>query len=123
MRKFKKRSKRQGKYKSQLEASVAKRLGKRGKYEPVRLRYVVSRAYAPDFLVDTDGGPYLLEVKGYLRYEDQAKMRAVKECNPEVDLRFYFPKNNKVMGSKMTNSEWCEKYGFKYTIGRFPRGW
>lgn len=116
---------RTGKYKSKLEALVAKRLGRKGRYETVRLVYQPpSKSYTPDFVVQRKGrDPLFIEVKGYLRYEDQAKMRAVKNSNPEADIRFFFPKDNKVAGSKMTNVEWCLKWGFPCAIGEIPDEW
>ena len=120
---YKKKSKRTGKYKSQLEQTIATVLGKRATYESEVLNYVVPRKYKPDFIVTTPSRKFYLEVKGYMRFEDQQKMKWVKACNPELDIRFYFPVDNKVQGSKMRNSEWCEKYSFKYSIGRLPKGW
>lgn len=122
MRKFKRRSKRTRKYKSQLELAIARRLGKKATYETEILHYLLPKKYTPDFvLVKDDTSRTFLEVKGYFRYEDQAKMRAVKTCNPTLDIRMYFPNDGKVQGSKMKNSEWCLKYGFVCYIGRLPR--
>ena len=124
MKRYKKRSKRKGKYKSNLEAAIAKRLGKRATYETEVIQYLLPKRYTPDFvLVGPADNRIYIEVKGWFRYEDQQKMRAVKTCNPELDIRMYFPNNNKVQGSKMTNSEWCEKYNFPFAIGRIPRSW
>jgi hypothetical protein len=58
-----------------------------------------------------------------LRIEDQKKMRAVKECNPDLDIRFYFAEDRLVHRSKMKNSEWCAKYGFPCAIGKIPKRW
>lgn len=122
MRRYKKKSRRTGKYKSKLESVVARKLGKKATYETVKLSYTLPKSYTVDFVVGKDDGArVLLEVKGYLRYEDQVKMRYVKECNPLEDIRFYFPVDNRVQGSKMKNSEWCERYGFVYYIGRLPK--
>lgn len=121
-RNYKKLAKKTGKYKSKLEAEVAKRLKKRATYEPVKLQYTVTRSYIPDFVIDRpDAKPIFLEVKGYLRYEDQVKMKSVKQCNPDLDIRFYFPKDSKVASSQMTNSEWCLKWGFPCYIGTLPK--
>ena len=120
--KYKKRSTRLRKYKSRLEAKVARRLGKKATYESEVVYYFLPKRYYPDFvLVKSVSNRILLEVKGYLRYEDQAKMKAVKDCNPELDIRFFFPHDNKVQGSKMKNSEWCLKYGFPFYIGVLPK--
>lgn len=120
-KRYKKRSIRTGKFKSKLEALAAKLLGKRGEYEPVKLQYTVTRSYIPDFVVMQGGKPVFIEVKGYLRYEDQVKMRSVKECNPDLDIRFFFPADKRVAKSKLLNSEWCKKYGFPVYFGKFPK--
>lgn len=120
---YKKKSKRTGKYKSQLEALVAKRLGRKAKYEPEAIHYLIPKKYIPDFVIQTSDNKVYLEVKGWFRYEDQAKMRAVKASNPTLDIRFYFPKDQKIHGSKMLNSEWCEKYNFPCYVGSIPKDW
>ena len=46
-------------------------------------------------------------------------MLAVKEQNPELDIRFVFQRNNTLSkNSKTTYGAWCEKHGFPYCI--FP---
>jgi hypothetical protein len=122
LRRFKKRSKRKGKYKSVLEKKIARILGRKATYETEVLQYLLPKRYTPDFVVDMPGnGRVYIEVKGWFRYEDQAKMRAVKKCNPDLDIRMYFPNDKKVQSSKMTNSEWCKKYEFPYYIGELPK--
>jgi hypothetical protein len=122
VRRYKRRSKRTGKYKSVLEKKIAKILGRKATYETEVLQYVMPKRYTPDFVValPSDGRLYL-EVKGFFRREDQAKMRAVKRCNPTTDIRMYFPNDNKVQGGRMTNSEWCKKYEFPFYIGELPK--
>ena len=93
-------------------------------YEAEKISYVIPKHYTPDFVVvKLDGAKAYLEVKGWFRFEDQQKMKAVRFSNPELDLRMYFPVDGKVQGSNMKNSEWCNKYGFKCYIGRLPRRW
>ena len=127
---YKKKSKRTGKYKSVLESKVARMLGRKAKYESESIAYVLPKRYTPDFILvrprgdsSTTEHKIYVEVKGWLRVEDQQKMKSVKHCNPALDIRFYFPNNGRVQGSRMTNSQWCEKYDFKYTIGRIPKEW
>jgi predicted nuclease of restriction endonuclease-like RecB superfamily len=122
-RKYTKKHERFGRYKSKLEENVAKILGDKAKYEPEKLQYMLPKKYIPDFVVEANDKKIYIEVKGYLRYEDQQKMRAVKFTNPDLDIRFFFPADNRVHLSKMTNSEWCKKYNFPCYIGKFPRGW
>jgi hypothetical protein len=91
------------------------------KYESKRLRYAVLRDYKPDFELDNG---ILVETKGWFKSDDQRKMRAVKEQHPDKDIRMVFQNlKGKVQGSKMTNAEWCEKYGFQYADGRIPKAW
>ena len=114
---YKKKHKRWGKYKSPLEQKIAKLLGRKAKYETDTLHYSLPKRYIPDFvIVAKDGTKTYIEVKGYLRYEDQVKMRAVKACNPDLDIWMWFANDRKVHKSQMTNSEWCEKYGYKWRI-------
>lgn len=122
MRRYKKKHTRIGKYRSPLEASVAKRLPKGTEFESEKLTYYLPKKYLPDFVITKpDGKKIYLEVKGYLRYEDQQKMRAVKASNPDLDIRFFFPSDRLVHTSQMLNSEWCEKYGFPCYIARIPK--
>lgn len=111
-------------FRSKLEAEVSKKLPKGTTFEQEKLKYAIIKNYIPDFVITTKSGKKIyLEVKGYLRQEDQMKMRYVKMANPELDIRFFFPQNNKVQTSKMLNSDWCKKYGFDYCIGKIPKGW
>ncbi len=124
MKRYKKRSKRTSKYKSELEAKIAKSLGKKFEYESQKIHYVLPKTYSPDFSsTRPDGTVVHIEVKGWFRYEDQQKMRAVKFANPSLDIRMFFPSDGKVQGSKMKNSEWCIKWGFPFAIGKIPRSW
>ena len=114
---YKKKHKRKGKYKSPLEAKIAKLLGRKARYETEKLSYVLPKNYIPDFVIpNKDGTKTYIEVKGYLRYEDQVKMRAVRVAHPEKDIWMWFPRNQKVHKSNLTNSEWCEKYGYPWRI-------
>lgn len=114
-------------FRSGLETSVWKKVPKRVKpfvkYEPEKLQYLLPKTYNPDFVIERNGSKIYVEVKGYLRYEDQVKMRAVKASNPFLDIRFVFAQDNKVAGSKMVCSEWCTKYGFQYAFGSIPKEW
>ena len=96
-------------------------------YETEEIPYKVleEHVYIPDFVVRTlDGSKIYVEAKGWLRPEHMKKMRAVKECNPELDIRFVFQRDNKVQGArKMKYSQWAEKYGFPWAIGLIPVEW
>lgn len=124
MRKYKKKHKKYGKFKSPLEQSIFKKLPKGTQYETEKLTYILEKKYIPDFIVTTKNGRKIyIETKGYLSAKDQQKMRAVKMHNPNLDIRFIFQKLNRVQGSKMLVTEWCHRYGFPYAINKIPRGW
>lgn len=94
------------------------------KYESEILSYVVKRKYTPDFIITNGKKKIYVEVKGYFRSEDMAKMIAIKAFNPELDIRFVFAKDNKVSkAKKLTYSDWCRKHNFPYAIGRIPDEW
>lgn len=126
-RKYKvKKYKRADGFRSGLESLLASKIPKDVKwgFESERIPYVLPKKYIPDFIITKANGTKMyIEAKGYLRYEDQQKMRSVKHCNPDLDIRFFFGNDKKVHGSTMTNSQWCEKYDFKYAIGKIPKQW
>lgn len=124
----KKKKFQRGKLKSELEKRIAKELKKtrhKVEYESTDLDYVIRKKYVPDFTVtDERGRVVYIEVKGWFRIEDRIKMRAVKDTNPDIDIRLLFDKDNKLSKhSRMTYSTWAEKYGFPYAIGSVPREW
>lgn len=111
-------------FKSKFEAEIARLLDRQNvdySYEGMNLRYAVIRNYKPDFILPNG---VIIETKGYFASDDQRKMRAVREQHPELDIRMVFQRlAGKVQGSKMTNAEWCDKYGFKYADGKIPKEW
>lgn len=129
-RKFNK-PKKIGRFKSGLEKSIWDKLVRiknkafNFQYEGEKLKYFVVKHYTPDIILTFPGGKKIyVEIKGYLRPEDQVKMKAVKNSNPELDIRFVFTENGRVGGSKMTPGEWCNKYSFPYTMtGKIPKEW
>lgn len=112
-------------FKSALEKAISQKLPRaRWKYEPERIEYMLPKRYIPDFVVTTRSGKKIyLEVKGWMRWEDQQKMRAVKNSRPDLDIRFVFAADNRVQTSEMRCSEWCDKYDFKYCVGVLPKSW
>lgn len=88
-------------------------------YEQLKIPYTLSYNYIPDFAVLDE---YLLEAKGYFRPEARAKMKAVKEQHPELDLRLLFQNNGKI-GKNFRYSDWAEKHNFTYAIGKVPKEW
>lgn len=94
-------------------------------YETEKLSYILSRNYVPDFILSFDDGRKIyIETKGYFRSEDRAKLLAVRDANPEVDLRILFAKDNKLNGkSRSRYSDWAKRHNFQYAIGTFPVEW
>jgi hypothetical protein len=94
-------------------------------YESEKIPYTISREYNPDFIIEfQDGHKLYIEAKGFLRWEDMEKLRAVKASNPDMDLRIVFEKDNRVRkNSKMRYSDWAVKHGFPFAVGQIPKEW
>lgn len=93
-------------------------------YEEEVLPYVLERDYITDFVIEReDGHKIYIEVKGYLRIDDEKKLIAVRRSNPNLDIRIVFDKDNRLTRRKMRYSQWCKKYGFDYSIGFLPKEW
>jgi hypothetical protein len=113
-------------YRSGLERQVADLLSGLGvsyEYESTKVPYILQCNYTPDFLLPN--GVYL-ETKGQLTEEDRRKMKAVKEANPDLDIRFVFqsPYNKIYKGSKTTYAKWAEKHGFPWcSYQSIPISW
>ena len=113
------------KFRSGLEKSVwgaAQRYCKNMQFEPHYLPYVIKGSYLPDILLPN--GIYI-EVKGRLDAGTQRKMRAVKQSNPDLDIRFVFQNANQKVrkGGKLRYWEWAEKYDYPWSEGTIPREW
>lgn len=114
---------------SKFEETVEKQLKSKRKfstsYETERLTYKLLKTYIPDFILTfKDGRKIYLEVKGYLRPSDRTKLLAVKEMNPQIDLRLVFMQDNKLnKNSKTTYSQWATKHGFPYCFKTIPKEW
>ena len=117
--------------KQTFEQKVMAHLTEKGvkfEFEPHSLPYSVTRDYIPDLLI----GEMYIEIKGYFRQDAQRKMKAVKKQHPNKDIRFLFQKGDSTIqgakkrkdGTKMTCSEWAERYGFQYAEGEeIPEQW
>ncbi|MGH9992868.1 MAG: hypothetical protein ACREBU_01540 [Nitrososphaera sp.] len=96
-------------------------------YEPKdqRLVYALVKVYTPDF-VNKDRG-VLIEAKGRFRGSDEArKYLAVREYNPDVDLRFVLlnPDVRAYPGARMTLADWMVKHDFNWcTEDSIPQTW
>lgn len=116
---------RKGGKRSTFEDSLTRDMEVRGlqfEYEPKdgHLGYMLE--YFPDFRLPNG---ILVEAKGFFDSTDRTKMLRVKMANPEADIRFVFMANNKLNPkSKSRYSDWCEKHGFQWFVGRsIPEGW
>lgn len=92
-------------------------------YEPIKVPYTLSKTYVPDFRL---ANGVLVEAKGQLRREDIAKLKAVREQHPQLDIRLLFQnaKNKIRKGSKTTYGQWATKNGFKWAEGpQIPDEW
>jgi hypothetical protein len=99
-------------------------------YESTHLEYTVKHRYTPDLVLCRPGGynfavGFFVEVKGKFTPADRTKTLAVLAANPGMDLRFLFQRDNKLNPkSKTRYSDWCEKHGIQYSIGRrIPSEW
>lgn len=96
-------------------------------YETEKLTYVITKEYTPDFIITFDDETKIyVECKGYFKYPDREKMIAVKELNPDLDIRLVFQRNSPSSmgkGVKMRPSEWADKYGFPWAVGEIPKEW
>lgn len=103
---------------SKFEVAVAEQLDKLGllfEYETEKYAYTVP-AKPRKYLIDFKVGDVILEVKGYLDYDDQLKMLLVKEQHPNIRIMFLFQKPyQKLPRRKITHAEWAEKHGFEWT--------
>jgi len=122
--------KKKSEYRSGFEEKVARRLQELGApvlYEKDKLKYTVPESkhtYTPDFTLKKN---IFIESKGAFTARDRAKLRHVKEQNPDARILILFMRNNYInKGSKTKYSDWAEKYGFEYHIsskGEFPKEW
>lgn len=102
--------------------NTAETLGLALEYEPIWVPYHIKGNYRPDFVLPNG---IIVEAKGYLDAAACRKMKAVKACNPDLDIRFVFydanGKRNK--RAKMKNWEWAEKHGFLWSDKTIPVSW
>lgn len=116
------------KFRSGLEKKVYEDAISRGRqldFEPADpiIRYVVPARYIPDFVLPNG---VFIEVKGWLRPRDRAKMARVKKENPDLDIRFVFQRANSRIGkspNSLTYWQWAERYGFPWAEGLIPEEW
>lgn len=96
-------------------------------YETAKIPYTLTKYYIPDWSrppIDKVPGIHI-EYKGYLRPQDQVKMKAVKRQNPDLNICIVFQDASKKIrkGSKTTYGEWATKNGFPWTEGLPLKKW
>jgi len=127
MRKKKKRqrSQRTSNYRSGFEAKLAHQLQRGGvsfQYESIRLEYIKTATYTPDFILPNG---IIIEAKGVWTVEDRTKHLLVREQHPHLDIRLVFMNaSNKIRkGSDTTYAKWCEKKNILYANKTIPKSW
>ena len=114
------------KFKSKLEEKVADLLTSLGvsyEYESTKVPYTIQHNYHPDFILPNH---VYLETKGYWDPADRRKVLAVKQDNPDIDLRMIFqaPYNTISKKSKTTYAQWCEKHDIPWSsFHNIPLEW
>lgn len=102
-------------YKSMSEVRYAVRMKHYNipfKYESITMVYQYKpQKYTPDFELENG---IILEYKGKLDGPTRKKMLAIKNSNPDKDIRIVLEKpNNRIYaGSKTRYFQWCERHGF-----------
>lgn len=115
---------RRAKLRSSMEDRIVPPLLKQGaEYEPIRLVYAAKpRAYKPDVVLPNG---VVIEIKGWFRSADRAKMALVKQQYPELDLRMVlaspYQRLNKT--SKTTQASWCAQHGIPFADTHVPLSW
>ena len=115
-----------GQVKSKLELMLIEQLTKTGsdyEYETLKLPYIKSHKYIPDFILKEQC--IIIEAKGLFDLEDRSKMVAVKKAYPNLDIRILFQNENVKIrkGSTVTYKDWCKKNGFICASGLIPVDW
>ena len=115
-------------FRSGLEGKVAEHLDCLAidyQYEPYAIEYIQpekKRKYTPDFILPNG---IIIETKGRFLVDDRQKHLMIRDCHPELDIRFVFTNSrNKISKtSKTTYADWCDKHGFMYADKLIPEEW
>lgn len=115
-------------YRSGLEEKVSEQLKELGVdfgYESEKIKFIQpakNRTYTPDFILPNG---IIIETKGRFTTQDRMKHLYIKDCNPELDIRFVFSNSNSRLSktSNTTYADWCNKYEFRYADKLIPEEW
>nr|WP_143412414.1 endodeoxyribonuclease [Gluconobacter sp. DsW_056] len=114
------------KTRNKFEDKVDKILGTSYQYEAIKIPYVTTSTYTPDWVhYNADGSKTIIETKGYFRSQDRSKIRAVKKQNPELDIVMVFYDETKTISksSKTTYRDWALKNGLRVlTVAELEKG-
>jgi hypothetical protein len=82
---------------------------------------VTTHWYTPDFFLDNG---VIIESKGKLDMATRKKLKAIKNSNPDLELKLLFMRNNRInRGSKTYYEDWARKQGFDCTTKTIPKEW
>ena len=110
-------------FEKKIYGELCKQFGKNNvSYETLKLPYIQHHVYTPDFIVETLDGDFIVETKGFFRRDNMRLMKAVAEQHPDRDIRMIFQRDPKY-SKRMRYSDWAEKYGFAWSIGKVPKDW
>ena len=128
-RMFKQRGVRSG-FEDRIREKLNAISGIRFEYEDRKYKYITlpkSHTYTPDFTFYTVDGKFLyaVEAKGLFDATNRQKLLDVRRCNPELDLRLLFQRDQVIRkGSKTRYSDWAIKNKFLFHIGEeLPMSW
>jgi hypothetical protein len=127
MAKLNKRYHNKSTYRSGLEVEAAAFLSEHQKevrYEKLKIEWedLKYRTYTPDFELDNG---IIIETKGIFSAADRRKHLEVQRQHPKLDIRFVFSnaRSKLYKGAKSRYSDWCDKYGFKWSHRLIPKEW
>jgi hypothetical protein len=107
-----------------MEAKLVPALLARGaEYEPLRLTYPAKpRQYVPDVVLPNG---IALEIKGWFKSADRAKLLQVKLAYPALDLRMILASPNQKLNktSLTTQAAWCDAHGLPWSHKEVPESW
>jgi len=101
-------------YRNRFEAKVGATLPDTFQYEAMRLPFVLTHQYLPDW-IDEDSKS-IVEAKGRFTATDRRKHLAIKAQYPDwtVTIVFQNPDRPLNKGSKTTYGGWCDKHGIAW---------
>lgn len=112
-------------FRSGFERRIWESLHKAGHtatYETLTVSYVMPHTYTPDFVLPNG---VVCELTGYFPAAKRAKLLAVRQANPALDLRVVFQKAatriSKV--SRTTYGAWATHHKFTWCEGMIPSAW